>query len=61
MCHVENSKNSFPDYGKDVSGPQESEDSTKTGGEENDENRKDGVNLDNNLNDNEVGILNNGL
>ena len=61
MCHAESSKNSFPDYGKDVIGRQESEDSSETGGEKNFENRKDDANLENNSNDNEVEILNDGL
>ena len=59
LCHVESSKTSFPDYGKDVSGRQESDHSHKTAGEENDENRKD--DHDSNASDNEADILNNGL
>ena len=61
FCHVESSKNSFPDYGKDVSGRQESEDLSETGREENNKNMKDDANYDNNANDNEGEILHYGL
>ena len=65
MCHALSSKNSFPDYGKDVSGRQLSGESSKTDGEGGNENRKDNDNLDNDSNDNrlhkEIETPNNGL
>ena len=65
LCYAESSKNNFPDYGNDVSGLQQSGESSKTDGEGDDENRKDNDDLDNYSNDNrlhkESEILNNGL
>jgi len=59
LCHVESSKNSFPQFGINVESlgdREESGDSSKTGGETNDENGKDNDNVDvgNYLNDNRL-------